>query len=338
MRLLWADLETSGLDPTRHAILEVAVGLADLADPFTLKTMDRFVLRFADVHTFGRPCREPSVALVGRKDDDGPCPACDFSPEARAMHEKTGLLEECRISTATIGDVEAYLLTLVHGQPERGDDKPTLAGSSVHFDHGFLRVHMPRFAARVSHRHYDVSAVKLFCESLGMPRIAKALAHSATADIQESVRHAKACAEWLRAGPWFTDAEALAALRSNHSFTDAVAAPRPCACGHAQAEHVLPYSACRVCLCSTFEAAAKQSLCNACGHAEGDHSANRGCLDRECHCERFVPNDLIPASSLAAMQFGDGTLDGAPDAQCATTPDGGCASTDPRDMHRPKGA
>jgi len=67
----------------------------------------------------------------------------------------------------------------------------------VHFDHGFLRVHMPKLAARFSHRHYDVSAVKLFCQSLGMPKPPKAEAHRAAADVRESIEHAKACADWL---------------------------------------------------------------------------------------------------------------------------------------------
>lgn len=204
MRLIWLDCETSGLDPSKHAILELAVGFASLSDPFRLKTMDRFVLRFDDAHTYGAQCAQrdrPTDAAVRQwaigSLSDGPCPACDFAPEARAMHAKSGLLAECGRAMTTMGEVEDYLLTLVHGEPERGDDKPTLAGSTVHFDLGFLRAHAPRFAARLSHRCYDVSAVKLFCESLGMPRIPKAQAHRATADILESAQHAERCVEWL---------------------------------------------------------------------------------------------------------------------------------------------
>ena len=64
-------------------------------------------------------------------------------------------------------------------------------------------MHMPRLAARFSHRHYDVSAVKLFCRSLGMPKPPKAEAHRATADVLESIAHARLCAEWLRTKqPW----------------------------------------------------------------------------------------------------------------------------------------
>jgi oligoribonuclease (3'-5' exoribonuclease) len=72
-----------------------------------------------------------------------------------------------------------------------------LAGSSVHFDHGFIKHWWPQLASRFSHRHYDVSAVKLFCESLGMPRLPKAEAHRAREDILESIAHARECVRWL---------------------------------------------------------------------------------------------------------------------------------------------
>jgi oligoribonuclease len=206
VKLIWFDCETTGLDPEKNAILEVAVAVADLAAPFELGKVTQFVLRFDDAHHHGPQCgtqQKPTDAVirkwaVGTLDTDGPCPACAFSPEARAMHERTGLLSECKASKTTMGEVEDYLLTLAHGEPDHGDDKPTLAGSTCHFDRGFLRAHAPRFSAKLSHHHYDVSAVKLFCESFGMPRIAKANAHSAVEDVEESVRHAVMCAEWLR--------------------------------------------------------------------------------------------------------------------------------------------
>jgi hypothetical protein len=198
------------LSAEKHSILEVAVGFADLSAPFELKTMDRFVLQCDPEHTGGPQCRVPlGLGLtVGSRTYDGPCPSCRFAPEARAMHAESGLLAECGRATTTMGEVEDYLLTLVHGEPERGDDKPTLAGSTVHFDLGFLRAHAPRFAARLSHRCYDVSAVKLFCESLGMPRIPKGNAHRAVDDVVESVRHARQCADWLSKSPSGRQAEA----------------------------------------------------------------------------------------------------------------------------------
>jgi oligoribonuclease len=207
VKLVWFDCETTGFDPRKHTILEIAVDVVDISTPFKLEDKTRFVLDFDDAHHYGSQClaqQEPAEAAVrewaaGTLDRDGPCFACNFSPEARAMHERTGLLAACKRSSMSMRSVEDHLLRLVRDEPDSGDEKPTLAGSSVHLDHEFLQVHAPRFAARLSHRHYDVSAVKLFCESLGMPRVAKANAHSAMEDVAESVRHARHCVRWLQA-------------------------------------------------------------------------------------------------------------------------------------------
>ena len=72
-----------------------------------------------------------------------------------------------------------------------------LAGNCVGFDHGFLKRWMPGLAARFHYRYYDVSSVKLFCRSLGMPRLPSGEAHRAKGDVLESVEHALLCAQWL---------------------------------------------------------------------------------------------------------------------------------------------
>jgi oligoribonuclease (3'-5' exoribonuclease) len=127
---------------------------------------------------------------------DSAPPYVGIDPFVLNMHTQNGLWKECAKSATTVAEIEEHLLTVV---PEEKDseNKPTLAGSSIHFDHTFLRVHMPRLAKRFSHRHYDVSAVKLFCRSLGMSKPPVAEAHRAKADILESIEHAKACVKWL---------------------------------------------------------------------------------------------------------------------------------------------
>lgn len=176
MRMYWLDLETTGLDPQKDQILEVAVAEASFTSPF-----DAWVIYDRPLHT-------------DLRDDQ-------LSPFILDLHTRNGLLADCRKSTLGyrnqgVGDIEQDLLALI---PEagKGEDLPTLAGSSVHFDHEFLKHHMPTLAKRFSHRHYDVSAVKLFCQSLRMPKIPKAEAHRALADVRESIAHAVMCKDWL---------------------------------------------------------------------------------------------------------------------------------------------
>jgi oligoribonuclease (3'-5' exoribonuclease) len=168
--LVWLDLETTGLDPQANHVLEIALRLSDGTR--------------LDERAFSRIVRMPEGLTL--------------SPFIRDMHTKNGLLGEMGIAVSpTKADLDAvgWLGTWFPDVKPRG---LTLAGSFVHFDLGFIRAHMPRLASMLSHRLFDVSAIKLFCESLRMPPLPKAEAHRAMADIKESHAHYVACAEWAR--------------------------------------------------------------------------------------------------------------------------------------------
>ena len=173
MKLYWLDLETTGLDPASTEVLEVSVARADLLNPFEIEFIYNAVVR--------------PVTLVEQ-----------MTPFIVDMHTKNGLLTECFGSNAKdIGQVDRELSELVEWVEDK-DERATLAGSSIHFDHSYLKVHLPKTNKKLSHRHYDVSALKLFCQSMGMERFKKAEAHRAKDDILESVAHAKECTTWLR--------------------------------------------------------------------------------------------------------------------------------------------
>ncbi len=175
-RLWWLDIETSGLDARRDQILEIALSSSPLNDPFNVT---------AEYHAV---CR--LVRAAGRY--WAPHGPITVDPFVEMMHTKNGLWEECDKSDVSASSTVNEVLARVQGDPA------ILAGSAVHFDRSFLEaVGGNQVRTVFSHRHYDVSAIKLFCESLGMPRIPKGEAHRAQADVLESVAHAKMCAEWL---------------------------------------------------------------------------------------------------------------------------------------------
>jgi oligoribonuclease len=178
MKLVWLDLETEGLTASSCAILEIAVSIADLAAPFDAVPAYHAVLQMDPITIRALQASNPYV---------------------HEMHTKSGLFAACAASRVYLPEVKRALMGIIPVVEDR-DEMPTLAGSSVHFDHGFLRHWMPQLSERLSHRHYDVSAVKLFCQSLGMPKPPKAEAHRAKDDVLESIRHAEECASWLASG------------------------------------------------------------------------------------------------------------------------------------------
>lgn len=194
MKLVWLDLETTGLDPQKDSILEVAASESTLEAPFDARPIYHAVLAF------------PKAATIGGAID----------PFVVSMHAKNGLWDECEAkwreaseplygeSRTGVQRVERELLALVSDISD-WEEKPTMAGNCVGFDHGFLKRWMPALAARFHYRHYDVSSVKLFCRSLGMPRMPGGDQHRAEADVRESIEHARACATWLAAGGWKHD-------------------------------------------------------------------------------------------------------------------------------------
>ena len=168
MALIFLDLETTGLDPVRDMILEVAALRVDVN---TFEPVDGF------------------QALISPQKSGVTMPQPD--EYVTAMHTANGLFAEIAAGGGyAYGEVHSGLKAWLEKQ---GTEKHTLAGNSIHFDLGFLKVEMPAVAALFSHRLFDVSAFRVARELRCLPpcEIVGAMQHRAAADVTASVAVAR---------------------------------------------------------------------------------------------------------------------------------------------------
>lgn len=161
-RLVWVDMEMTGLDPRTCQIVEIAAVITELAD---LAPLDQY---HAVIH-------QPE-AVVSSAD-----------PFVQQMHSRSGLWERVRTSTTSVGTAEGGVLDLVTRWCERGQG--ILAGNSIWQDRRFLFAHMPRFEAYLHYRQVDVSTLKVLAGAWFGPASvpAKSDKHTAADDIRESI-------------------------------------------------------------------------------------------------------------------------------------------------------
>lgn len=183
---VFLDIETTGLDPDRDKILEIAILVADS--------------ELNEIAVFEQTIGYPILC----SDDFR-----DAIPDKYVleMHKKSGLLGDICFNGDDLKNVEPECLRFLNdtfNKNTRGsgydgdvlvtrDEEParpllTLAGFSVHFDRSFLKVHMPALERRFSHRHVDVSVLKELAkrwEPSDEPKTEPA--HRALADCREAL-------------------------------------------------------------------------------------------------------------------------------------------------------
>lgn len=187
--LLWLDLETTGLSPQTDHILEIAWVLTSFDFPYLESKRAEFLI---DAPNLIRP---ETKAVSGTF-------VQSLHSVVQEMHDRSGLWRNLTEASqagelSSLRKVEEVLLHLSEDWPLGKHGRTRLAGHSTHFDLGFIRVHMPEFARRLSHRVFDVSAISDYARSLGMPRLDHVEAHRAREDVMGAITHARRITRWM---------------------------------------------------------------------------------------------------------------------------------------------
>jgi oligoribonuclease len=165
-RLVWIDLEMTGLNPETSVILEIAAVVTD-----------------GSLHTVAEG---PDIAI--------------HYPEkvlqhmdgwSKKQHQSSGLLERVRASSVDCGGAEKEVLGFVSKHCKQG--KSPLCGNSIWQDRRFLIQYMPKLEAFFHYRNVDVSSVKELAKRWypSLPVYKKKKAHLALSDIKESINELK---------------------------------------------------------------------------------------------------------------------------------------------------
>lgn len=165
-KLLWMDLEMTGLDPELDRILEVAV----LATDWEFREVARYE---AVVYVDPGYVKERMVAQFW-----------ETYPEARKA------LQEQNETGKTQQAVEEELIEFVKEHFD-GEKPVVLAGNSIHQDRKFIDREWPEFAKKLHYRMLDVSAWKIVFEGKYRKKFAKPEAHRALEDIKGSIEELK---------------------------------------------------------------------------------------------------------------------------------------------------
>ena len=166
-RLIWVDMEMTGLDPARDRIIEVAIVVTDN--------------QLATV-------AEAPVLVVRQSDAvlDG------MDAWNKGTHGRSGLIDKVKASTVGEAEAEALLLAFLKEYVPSGESP--MCGNSICQDRRFLANYMPNLERYFHYRNLDVSTLKELSKRW-KPEVygafKKSGKHEALADIQESIEELK---------------------------------------------------------------------------------------------------------------------------------------------------
>jgi oligoribonuclease len=159
------DLEMTGLEPSRDAILEIATLVTDDELQTVAEGPDLVI-------------SAPPEILEGMLD------------VVKTMHTRSGLLQAVRDSKVTLEQAGAETLSFIKSHVPEAGTVP-LCGNSIGTDRRFLAAQLPEIDRYLHYRSVDVSSVKELCARWYPDELEKAPqkagGHRALDDVRESV-------------------------------------------------------------------------------------------------------------------------------------------------------
>ncbi|MBR0465792.1 oligoribonuclease [Candidatus Saccharibacteria bacterium] len=163
-KLLWIDLEMTGLDPSKDRILEVAAIATDM--------------KFDKIASYEAAIKVPDALIKER-----------MVGEFWEQNSKTrdALIAQNQ-GGKPIKQVEQELLEFID---QNCTKELYLAGNSIHQDRKFIEREMPELNKRLHYRMLDVSAWKIYFENARNKKFIKPENHRALEDINGSIEELK---------------------------------------------------------------------------------------------------------------------------------------------------
>lgn len=158
-KLLWMDLEMTGLEPTKDRILEVAIIVTDF--------------EFEELATYEAVVKQDDEVLA------------NMNQWAKENLVTNGLVEKIKSSGKNEKEVVKDVVTLMN---KNFNEQIILAGNSIHQDRRFIRKWWPEVDEKLHYRMLDVSSFKILMQGKYKFDFKKPDEHRALEDIRGSIQ------------------------------------------------------------------------------------------------------------------------------------------------------
>jgi oligoribonuclease len=156
-KLLWVDLEMTGLNPQTQRIIEVAAVVTDM--------------QLTEIARYEAIVHQPDSVLKSAE----AWPRENMKPLFKEVSDSSN--DEITVQT----EFSAFIAHHFNEEPA------VLAGNSIHQDRRFIRQWWPDVESKLHYRMLDVSSYKIWIGATSDVEYPKGEAHRALQDIQESI-------------------------------------------------------------------------------------------------------------------------------------------------------